>query len=84
MVNHVKEFVMEATTRVSVFESNNPQEIQLIKSKLEDSGIKSEIENSYLSFLSTPTATNIFVKVDIRDEKKAFEIIDEYLKSNQN
>jgi len=75
---------MEATTRVSVFESNNPQEIQLIKSKLEDSGIKSEIENSYLSFLSTPTATNIFVKVDIRDEKKAFEIIDEYLKSNQN
>lgn len=75
---------MDATTRVSVFESNNSQEIQLIKSKLEDAGIKCDVENSYLSFLSTPTATNIFVKVDLNDEKKAFEIIDEYLKSNQN
>jgi hypothetical protein len=55
-----------------------------MKSKLEDAGIKCDVENSYLSFLSTPTATNTFIKVDIRDEKKSFDIIDEYLKSNQN
>ena len=75
---------METTTRVAVYESSNPQEIQLMKSKLEDAGIKCDVENSYLSFLSTPTATNTFLKVDIRDEKKSFDIIDEYLKSNQN
>ena len=55
-----------------------------MKSKLEDAGIKCDVENSYLSFLSTPTATNTFIKVDLRDEKRAFEIIDEYLKSSQN
>lgn len=75
---------MDTTTRVAVYESSNPQEIQLMKSKLEDAGIKCDVENSYLSFLSTPTATNTFIKVDIRDEKKSFDIIDEYLKSNQN
>ncbi|MFC4162405.1 MULTISPECIES: DUF2007 domain-containing protein [Epilithonimonas] len=75
---------MDATTRVAVYESNSPQEIQLIKFRLEDAGIKCDVENSYLSFLSTPTATNTFIKVDIKDEKKAFDIIDEYLKSNQN
>jgi hypothetical protein len=35
---------------------------------LEDAGIKCDVENSYLSFLR-PTATNTFIKVDIRDEK---------------
>ncbi len=75
---------MDATTRVAVFESSSPQEIQLIKGRLEEAGIKCDVENSYLSFLSTPTATNTFVKVDLADEKKAFDIIDEYLKSTQN
>lgn len=75
---------MDATTRVAVFESNSPQEIQLIKGRLEEAGIKCDVENSYLSFLSTPTATNTFVKVDLADEKKAFDIIDQYLKSTQN
>ncbi len=75
---------MNASTRVSVYESSSPQEIQLMKLKLEDAGIKCDVENAYLSFLSTPTATHIFIKVDLRDEKRAFEIIDEYLKSSQN
>ena len=74
---------MNVITKVSVFESSNQQEIQLIKSKLEAAGIESEVDNSYLSFMSTPTATNMMLKVDLREESKAFEIIDAYLQKNQ-
>ncbi|NAW52131.1 DUF2007 domain-containing protein [Elizabethkingia argentiflava] len=74
---------MELNTRVSVFEGDNPQEIQLIKAKLEEAGIEADVENSYMSFLSTPTATNLQVKVDLKDEKKAFDIIDNYLKETR-
>ncbi|WP_338405862.1 DUF2007 domain-containing protein, partial [Elizabethkingia anophelis] len=54
---------MDLNTKVSVFEGDKPQEVQLIKSKLEEAGIEAEIDNSYMSFLSTPTATNLKVKV---------------------
>ncbi|WP_313031898.1 DUF2007 domain-containing protein [Soonwooa sp.] len=74
---------MNVITKVSVFESSNQQEIQLIKSKLEAAGIESEVDNSYLSFMSTPTATNMMLKVDLREEPRAFEIIDAYLQENQ-
>ncbi|WP_312322928.1 DUF2007 domain-containing protein [Soonwooa sp.] len=74
---------MNVITKVSVFESSNQQEIQLIKSKLEAAGIECEVDNSYLSFMSTPTATNMMLKVDLREEPKAFEIIDAYLQENQ-
>ncbi|MGX9985705.1 DUF2007 domain-containing protein [Soonwooa purpurea] len=74
---------MSVTTKVSVFESNNQQEIQLIKSKLESAGIQSEVDNSYLSFMTTPTATNMVLKVDLKEEQKAFEIIDAYLQEDQ-
>ncbi|MGL6037483.1 MAG: DUF2007 domain-containing protein [Soonwooa sp.] len=74
---------MNVITKVSVFESSNQQEIQLIKAKLEAAGIESEVDNSYLSFMSTPTATNMMLKVDLREESKAFEIIDAYLQENQ-
>ena len=71
--------------RVSVFEADEMVHIQIIKKKLEDAGIVCSISNKYLnSILSTPTATNTFIKVYLKDENKAFEIIDEYLKSNQN
>lgn len=75
---------MSATTRVSVFESDNAQEIQLIKSKLQEAGIEGEVENAYLSFLTTPTATNMMLKVNLQDESKAFEVIDNYLQNNKN
>lgn len=74
---------MDTTTRVSVYEGDTPQEIQIIKSKLEDAGISVEIENNYLSFLSTPTATGMRVKVSLEDEKKALDIIDNYLKETE-
>ncbi|WP_370896160.1 DUF2007 domain-containing protein [Chryseobacterium gossypii] len=75
---------MERSTRVSVFESDNPSEIQLIRSKLDDAQIKNEVENNYLTFTTTPTATSLKVMVDLLDEKKAFEIIDAYLQQNEN
>lgn len=74
---------MERNTRVSVFESDKPSEIQLIKSKLEDAQITNAVENNYLTFTTTPTATSLKVMVDLQDEKKAFDVIDAYLQQNQ-
>ncbi|WPO81130.1 DUF2007 domain-containing protein [Chryseobacterium sp. JJR-5R] len=75
---------MERSTRVSVFESDKPAEIQLIKSKLDDGQITNEVENNYLTFTTTPTATSLKVMVDLEDEKRAFEIIDAYLQQSEN
>ncbi|MCD1117254.1 DUF2007 domain-containing protein [Chryseobacterium turcicum] len=75
---------MERNTRVSVFESDKSAEIQLIKSKLDDAQITSDVENNYLTFTTTPTATTLKVMVDLQDEKKAFDIIDAYLQENLN
>lgn len=77
-------YIMERNTRVSVFESDNSSEIQLIKSKLEEGNISNEVENNYLTFTTTPTATTLKLMVDLNDEKRAFEIIDAYLQSSEN
>ncbi|SFH77675.1 DUF2007 domain-containing protein [Halpernia frigidisoli] len=73
---------MEEMTRVSVFESTNQQEVQLIKSKLEEKNITATAENSYLTFLSTPTANNIKLMVSLKDEQDAFKIIDAYIQQS--
>ncbi|MFC6268677.1 putative signal transducing protein [Frigoriflavimonas asaccharolytica] len=73
---------MERETRVVVFESENPAEIQLIKSKLEDANISNFMQNSYMSFMSTPTAATLKLQVNLTDEKQAFEIIDAFLKES--
>lgn len=75
---------MERSTRVSVFESDKPAEIQLIKSKLDDANITNAVENNYLTFTTTPTATSLKVLVKLEDEKRAFEVIDAYLQQNEN
>lgn len=75
---------MERSTRVSVYESDNLSEIQLVKSKLDDAQITNTVENNYLTFTTTPTATSLKVMVDLEDEKKAFEIIDAYLQQSEN
>jgi len=75
---------MERSTRVSVFESDKPAEIQLIKSKLDDAQIRNSVENNYLTFTTTPTATSLKVMVKLEDEKRAFEVIDAYLQQNEN
>ncbi|SDD91079.1 DUF2007 domain-containing protein [Riemerella columbipharyngis] len=74
---------MDTMTRVSVFEGDQLPEVQLVKSKLEEAGISAEIDNSYLSFLSTPTATSMCVKVMLKDEQKALQIIDKYLQDKE-
>ena len=75
---------MERSTRVSVFESDKPAEIQLIKSKLDEAEITNDTENNYLTFTTTPKATSLKVMVDLQDEKKAFEVIDAYLQQSKN
>lgn len=75
---------MDVKTRVPVFESEVHQEILLIRRKLEDAGIPSDVENKYLTFTTTPTATTLKVMVDLNDEQKAFEIIDGWLQTNPN
>lgn len=73
---------MERQTRVSVFESDNPAELQLIKSKLDAAGIENFTQNGYMTFTTTPTATVLKLQVNLLDEPKAFEIIDNYLKDS--
>ena len=74
---------MERQTRVAVFESDNPSEIQIIKAKLDEAKIENITENSYMTFTTTPTATSLKLKVSLADEKKAFEIIDSYLQGKE-
>lgn len=70
---------MNKTTKVSVFESEVQQEIQLVKSKLTEAGINNTVENKYMTFTTTPTANTLKIMVSLEDEKKAFEIIDSWL-----
>lgn len=74
---------MERETRVSVFESENPTEIQLIKSKIESQNITTFLNDKYMSFTTTPTASTIKLMVNLQDEQKAFKIIDAYMKESE-
>jgi len=73
---------MERETRVSIFESENASEIQLMRSKLENQEIPVFVNDKYMSFTTTPTANTIRLMVNLKDEQKAFEIIDEFLKNS--
>ena len=75
---------MERTTRVSVFESDKQQEIQLVKNKLDEAGIKNWINDKYMTFTTTPTANTLKIMVDLQNEKQAFEIIDQWLQKTEN
>ncbi|KIA83675.1 hypothetical protein OA84_09345 [Kaistella solincola] len=74
---------MERETRVPVFESDQSAKVQLVKSKLEAAKITTYTNNTYMSFTTTPTATMVRVMVNLQDEQKAFEIIDEMLKESE-
>ncbi len=70
---------MERETRVSVFESDKPSEIQLIKARLDANNITSFLNDKYMSFTTTPTANTIKLMVNLQDEQRAFDIIDELI-----
>lgn len=77
----MEEHINEAEiTRVEVYQGENLPEVQLVRSKLEEAGIPCDIENSYMSFLGTPTSNTLKIMVKLKDEQKAFAVIDEYLK----
>lgn len=71
---------MERETRVAVFESEKPSDIQLIKSKLDSANIPNYLNDNYMSFTTTPTARTVRLMVNLQDEQKAFKIIDELVK----
>ena len=71
---------MQRETRVYVFESEKPSEIQLVKSRLDAAKIVSFLNDKYMSFTTTPTANTIKLMVNLKDEQKAFEIIDAFIK----
>lgn len=73
---------MERETRVSVFESESPSEIQLVKSRLDAAKIVSFLNDKYMSFTTTPTANTIKLMVNLKDEQRAFEIIDAFIKES--
>ncbi len=74
---------MERETRVAVFESEIPAEIQLVKSKLDAQNIKSFLNDNYMSFTTTPTANTVRLMVNLADEKEAFLIIDKMVKETE-
>ena len=74
---------MERETRVAVFESEIPAEIQLVKSKLDAQNIKSFLIDNYMSFTTTPTANTVRLMVNLPDEKEAFLIIDKLVKETE-
>ncbi|AZI32461.1 putative signal transducing protein [Kaistella carnis] len=71
---------MERETRVAVFESEKPSDIQLIKSKLDAEKIPNFLNDNYMSFTTTPTAQTVRLMVNLQDEQRAFEIIDAVVK----
>lgn len=75
--------MMTRQTRVSVFESEIPAEIQLIKSKLEDAGIQNFTQNNFMTFIATPTANTLRLQVNLVDEKDALKIIDDFLQESE-
>lgn len=74
---------MARETRVSVFESEKNTEIQLLRSKLEAENIETFLNDRYMSFTTTPTASTIKLMVNLQDEQKAFKIIDAYLQETE-
>jgi len=72
--------IMERETRVAVFESEKPSDIQLIKSKLDAEKIPNFVNDNYMSFTTTPTAQTVRLMVNLQDEQRAFEIIDAVVK----
>ncbi|MEC5156288.1 DUF2007 domain-containing protein [Chryseobacterium sp. MP_3.2] len=74
---------MARETRVSVFESEKNTEIQLLRSKLETQNIQTFLNDKYMSFTTTPTASIIKLMVNLQDEQKAFSIIDAYLQETE-
>jgi hypothetical protein len=53
-----------------------------MRSKLENQEIPVFVNDKYMSFTTTPTANTIRLMVNLKDEQKAFEIIDEFLKNS--
>ncbi|MBW8360286.1 MAG: DUF2007 domain-containing protein [Weeksellaceae bacterium] len=69
-------------TRVSVFESDSPEEIKLLKAKLESAWIDAETGATTPDLLSNDEDILLTLAVNLQDEQQAFKIIDTWLQEN--
>lgn len=65
---------------VAVFEGQTQQDVDRIKAILWENGIESEVEESPMVFPNIPTEITLKVVVKLRDENKAFQVIDQHVK----
>lgn len=65
--------------KVLVYEGNDEKEIENIRLKLENAGIKADFEDSPMAFPFPKDQNSLKLKVDILEEKTAFKIIDKHI-----
>ncbi|RQP07699.1 MAG: DUF2007 domain-containing protein [Chryseobacterium sp.] len=69
----------EVDAQVPVFESMNDEELRKVQDALSAKNIAAAVDDNLPDFPPAPPGTKRLM-VPLRDESKAFEIIDEYLK----
>lgn len=75
---------MKKNQSVSVFESADTEEIQIVKSKLEKAGISTKIEENISSLSEITDGIILSLVVDLSDEVRAFDVIDSYLQKTDS
>ncbi len=76
---------MERATKVTVFETGNKEDVAFYKEKLDEHQIINFLEEDQKDSYGIPLDATIFkLKVDLKDEQKAFQIIDENWKEVDN
>lgn len=75
---------MKKNQSVSVFESADAEEIQIIKSKLEKAGIPTGTEENISPLSEITDGIILSLVVDLSDEVRAFDVIDSYLQKTDS
>ncbi len=71
----------EVNAQVPVFESMNNEELRKVQDALNAENIFATVDDNLPDFPPTPPGTKRLM-VPLKNESKAFEIIDEYLKQS--
>lgn len=73
--------IMTEEKKIPVFEGKDEKEAENLQRALEDVGIETDLEDSPMAFPYPKDQNSFKLKVDLLDEKKAFEIIDKHLQA---
>ncbi|QCX52431.1 hypothetical protein [Elizabethkingia sp. JS20170427COW] len=69
---------------VPVYEGELLEEVEKLKRKLEENEISTELEKGPMSFPFSSENDSFKLKVEVHDEAKAFQIIDDFFNENTN